>query len=43
MGPAGFEPATTCPPDKYHTKLDDDPSSVRHKMKLLNRRICIDY
>ncbi len=25
VGSAGFEPATTCPPDKYHTMLDDDP------------------
>ena len=25
MGPAGFEPTTTCTPSKYPTKLDDGP------------------
>ncbi len=39
MGPAGFEPATTCPPGTYHTKLDHDPLCEKRRMKLLNRRI----
>ena len=48
MGTAGFEPATTSPPDKYHTKLDDVPSSHRHQNEIIkssyyqieNMKIC---